>query len=149
MADGKGNHDQTLKKKSAVSADVINSYAKALTPELEEVCSTLRNVIEATLPKAKSRIWHGSPVWFVSDNPVVGYNVTSKKTVNLLFWNGQSFDEPALKATGKFKAAQFQFKDTSDADLKSLRRWLKKAGTLIWDYEGIPQGRRPKSQSFR
>ena len=77
------------------------------------------------------------PVWFVGENPVVGFNVTAQKGVNLLFWNGQSFGEPALKAAGKFKAAQIQFTDGTQIDLKMLRRWLKKAGTDIWDYSGI------------
>lgn len=77
---------------------------------------------------------------------MVGYSVTSKNAVKLLFWNGQSFEEPALEATGKFKAAQIQFRHVSELDPKNLRRWLKKAGTLIWDYEGIPQERRPKSR---
>ena len=68
---------------------------------------------------------------------MAGYNVTAKKGVNLLFWNGQSFDEPALKAAGKFKAAQIQFTDESEIDVKALRRWLKKARTDIWDYRGL------------
>ena len=128
------------------SADTVADYTAKFTPELAEVCAALRTVIDATLPKARSRIWHGGPVWFIDEHPVVGYGVTSKKAVKLMFWNGQSFEEPALEATGKFKAAQIQFKVVSELDPKSLRRWLKKAGTLIWDYEGIPQERRPKSQ---
>jgi hypothetical protein len=89
--------------------------------------------MDAVLPQATSKIWHGSPVWFIGENPVAGYNVTAKKGVNLLFWNGQSFGEPALKAAGKFRAAQIQFTDVSEIDPKALRRWLKKASTDIWD----------------
>ncbi len=125
------------------SADAVADYTSKLTPELTEVCIALRNVIDATLRKAKSRIWHGGPVWFIEEHPVVGYSVTSKRAVKLLFWNGQSFEEPALEATGKFKAAQIQFEHVSELDPENLRQWLNKAGTLIWDYEGIPQGRRP------
>ena len=56
------------------------------------------------LPKAISTIWHGSPVWFIGENPVVGYHVTPKH-VNLLFWSGQAFGEPALKAAGKVRCS--------------------------------------------
>lgn len=108
--------------------DAVGDYAKALTQEVAEICATLRSVIDRTLLKATCRIWHGGPVWFIEDNPVVGYSATSKKTVKLLFWNGQSFDEPALKATGKFKAAQVQFENLSEMDLKDLRRWIKRLG---------------------
>jgi len=91
------------------------------------------------LTKATSRIWHAIPVWFIAENPVVGYNVTAKKGVNLLFWNGQSFAEPELKEAGKFRAAQIQFTDVSQIDPKAIRRWLKKAKTDIWDYQGLCQ----------
>ncbi len=54
--------------------------------------------------------------------------------VGLLFWNGQAFDEPELKAAGKHKAAKIQFTDIKQVDQKALRRSIGKAGTLIWDY---------------
>ena len=114
-------------------ADVIAHYAKTQTAAHAAICHALRAEVDAVLPKATSKIWHRSPVWFIGENPVVGYNVTSKKGINLLFWNGQSFKEPALKAVGKFKAAQIQFTDVSEIDPEALRRWLKRAGTDIWD----------------
>ena len=117
--------------------DVVAHYAETQTAEHAAICHALRAQIDAALPKAASKIWHGNPVWFIGENPVAGYNVTAKKGVNLLFWNGQSFDEPALKAAGKFKAAQIQFTDESEIDVKALRRWLKKARTDIWDYRGL------------
>jgi hypothetical protein len=77
-----------------------------------------------------------SPVWFVGENPVVGYKA-SAKYVNLLFWNGQSFGDPALQPAGSFKAAQIKFTKVAEIDRKALRRWLKKAGTEIWDYRAL------------
>lgn len=109
--------------------DAVGQYAQDLTPGQAEICATLRKEIDATLTKAASRIWHGSPVWFIGEHPVVGYNGSAKDTVTLLFWNGQAFEEPDLKAMGKFKAAHIRFAIASDVDLKSLRRWLKKAVT--------------------
>lgn len=122
--------------KASDGVDAIADYAKTQTVEHAAICRALRAAIDAVLPKATSKIWHGSPVWFIEENPVVGYNVTAKKGVNLLFWNGQSFGDPALKATGKFHAAQILFNAESEIDLKALRRWLKKAGADIWDARG-------------
>ncbi len=82
-------------------------------------------------------IYHGMPVWFIAGNAVVGYGVTAKKQVNLLFWNGQALKEPDLKAVGKFKAAQIQFGDVEEIDKKKLKKWLKKAGKDIWDFAGM------------
>jgi hypothetical protein len=73
----------------------------------------------------------------VGETPVVGYNVAAKGGVVLLFWNGQAFGDPALKPIGKFKAAQARFGDVSEIEVGPLRRWLKKAGTDIWDVGSI------------
>ena len=121
-------------EKTTDGSDAIAHYAEAQTAEHAAICHALRAEIDDVLPKATSKIWHGSPVWFIGENPVVGYNVTSRKGVNLLFWSGQLFGEPALQSTGKFRAAQTQFTDVSEIDSKALRRWLKKASTDIWDY---------------
>jgi hypothetical protein len=123
-------------RKESNGGDAIAHYASTQTAEHAAICDSLRRQIDAALPRATSKIWHAIPVWFIGETPVVGYKATPKH-VNLLFWNGQSFDEPALKAAGKFKAAQIQFTNVSQLDLKALSRWLKKAGTDIWDYRGI------------
>src|SRR5262245_21932104 len=109
----------------------IAAYSQAQPPALRTMCNRLRALIDTALPKANSKIWHGSPVWFLDDNPVVGYNATAK-TVNLLFWNGQAFDEPALKPVGKYRAAQAVFADAAEIDRKIIRRWLKNAKTDVF-----------------
>jgi hypothetical protein len=87
------------------------------------MCDVLRKLIDAAIPNASSRVWHGSPVWFVDDNPVVGYNATAKG-VNMLFWNGQAFDEADLQPVGKYGAAQAVFGRADDIKSAVVRRWL-------------------------
>src|SRR5262245_47101791 len=77
---------------AANTNDAIGDYANAYSSNDASICRALRAEIDAALPNATSEIWHGSPVWFIEENPVVGYNVTQKH-VNLLFWSGQSFGE--------------------------------------------------------
>ena len=115
--------------------DPIASYASALTPAAAAICKKLRSAIGTALPEATSKIWHGAPVWFIGENPVVGYSSQSKAgdTVTLLFWNGQSFAEPGLEAVGSFHAAQVKYTDMKAIDAKSLARWLENAGKDIWD----------------
>lgn len=118
---------------SEAGGDVqIAAYSRAQPAAFRAMCDRLRELIDAALPKATAKVWHGSPVWFVDDNPVVGYNATAK-AVNLLFWNGQAFDEPALKPVGKYRAAQAVFGDAAEIDPKIVRRWLKKAGADVFD----------------
>jgi hypothetical protein len=117
---------------SRAGGDPIARYAQAQSPAFRTICDRLRELIEAALPNATSKVWHGSPVWFIDDNPVVGYNSTAK-TVNLLFWNGQAFEEAELKAVGKYRAAQATFADAAEIDPKAIRRWLKKAKSDVFD----------------
>jgi hypothetical protein len=99
---------------------------------LRTICAALRELITAALPDASSKVWHGSPVWFMDENPVVGYNATAQ-TVNLLFWNGQAFDDPDLQPVGKYRAAQAVFADAAQIDPKVIRLWLKKAKADVFD----------------
>src|SRR5262245_34534659 len=102
--------------------DQIAAYSQAQPLAFRTICDLLREMIDTALPKATSKVWHGSPVWFIDENPVVGYNATAK-TVNLLFWNGQAFDEPALQSVGKYRAAQAVFADAGEIDPKVIRGW--------------------------
>jgi hypothetical protein len=116
----------------ALGHDAIAAYAQAQTLEFRTICDRLRALIDSALPDAVSKVWHGSPVWFIDENPVVGYNATSK-TVNLLFWNGQAFDDPALIPVGKHRAAQAAFTSAAEIDPKVIRRWLTKSKSDVLD----------------
>jgi hypothetical protein len=118
----------------------IAAYNQAQAPEQQQICAELAAVIDRGLPKAESKVWHGGPVWFLEGNPIVGYWVR-KKHVQLLFWSGQSFDEPELEVEGKFKAAQAKYTDVSQIRVTTLKRWLRKAKTIQWDYKNIVKRR--------
>lgn len=119
----------------AVHPDTI-TYNNSQTDEDRAICDLLAREISAALPAARNTIWHRHPVWFLDDNPIVGYS-RLKGGVRLLFWSGQSFDEPALEPEGTFKAAEARYATVDDIDTRTLRRWLKKAGTIQWDYKNV------------
>lgn len=104
--------------------------------EWKGICVELAKEIDAGLPKAESKVWHRHPVWFLDGNPVVGYAVR-KQNVQLLFWSGQSFEEPDLEPEGSFKAAEKRYVSKEEINSKALKRWLKKAKTIQWDYKNI------------
>ncbi|MBX7113202.1 MAG: DUF1801 domain-containing protein [Myxococcaceae bacterium] len=117
-------------------ANTIVSYHAAQTREVRAVLKVLREEIDRGLPGAESKVWHAHPVWFLEGNPIVGYSVL-KSGPRLLFWSGQSFDEPGLKPEGSFKAAQAFFNSPADIKVRDLRRWLKKSRDIQWDYKNI------------
>jgi len=116
-----------------MSADPVAAYAKSLNPKQSAICAGLRKSIDAALPMATSKVWHAIPVWFIGENPVVGY--TKKPAgVALMFWNGQSFNEATLTKVGSFRAAHVVYTDVSQISPKDMTRWLRKAATDVWDH---------------
>ena len=117
----------------------IEKYNNTQPKVEKDVCNMLAMEIYAGLPEADSKIWHGSPVWFLDGNPVVGYSVR-KKDIQLLFWSGMSFDEPSLEPVGnvkKFKAAGFHYTSVDQVDIDVIRRCFKKSRDIQWDYKNI------------
>lgn len=113
-------------------AKEIAAYARAQTPAFRDICEVLSSLIDKALPKAASKVWHGSPVWFIDENPVVGYSTTAK-AVKLLFWNGRVFDRPEFKPVGKYGAAEVVFLSVDDLDEQTIRGWLQRAGANVFD----------------
>lgn len=118
----------------------IVTYNAAQSPQNERVCQRLAIEIARGLPQAEGKVWHGGPVWFIAGNPVVGYWVR-KTGVQLLFWSGQSFDEPGLRPEGKFKAAEARFADAAEINPDNIARWLEKSARIQWDYKNIVKRR--------
>lgn len=114
----------------------IKNYNKNLASDRREICELLASEIIKGLPQAENKLWHGSPVWFLQGNPVAGYS-SLKNNVQLLFWSGQSFDEPGLEPEGSFKAAQVRLTNPDQINTGDLQRWLKKAQDIQWDYKNI------------
>jgi len=114
----------------------INKDIKAYNDEQaaadKAICALLAKEITAALPEAENKIWHRHPVWFLDGNPVAGYSKL-KDSVRLLFWSGQSFDEPGLQPEGTFKAAEARYTEKKQVDVELLRVWLAKARDIQWD----------------
>lgn len=114
----------------------IQTYNDSQTGDDIEICNILAVEIDRNLSGAESKIWHAHPVWFIEGNPIAGYSKL-KNCIRLLFWSGQSFDEEKLQNQGKFKAAEIRYTSTDEINKSDLKRWLKKAVEIQWDYKNI------------
>ncbi len=115
----------------------IRTYNNIQMPADRQICDLLATEICASLPKAENKIWHRHPVWFLDGNPTVGYSKL-KAGIRLMFWSGASFDETQLKGgTGKFKDASVTYTSAEQVNVKDLKRWLKKAASIQWDYKNL------------
>jgi hypothetical protein len=115
----------------------IPEYNKAQTEDTKMICDFLELNINKSLKKSESKVWHGTPVWFIHENPIVAYSVRKNGSVSLMFFSGQSFKEEDLKPEGKFKAAEIFYTNVKEVKITHLKKWLKKAEIIQWDYKNI------------
>lgn len=115
----------------------ILKYNQSQSSEHQLVCDALAQIINGELSPAESKIWHAHPVWFIDQNPIVGYSL-QKAGIRLMFWSGADFDEPALNIRGKkFKDASVFYQHINDIDAEQLKVWLQKSINIQWDYKNI------------
>jgi hypothetical protein len=119
----------------------INTYNKSQDKKSREICESLAAIISKDLSIAVGKVWHGHPVWFINENPVVGYS-KKKAGIEILFWSGQSFGEESLVAIGKFKAAGLIYQDLTEVKNTVVKRWLKISKKIQWDYVNLPKNRK-------
>jgi len=113
----------------------IEKYNELESQKDQNICNILMYEINSRLTKSNSKIWHGSPVWFIDGNPIVGYSKL-KSCIQLLFWSGASFEE-SLKPVGKYKAAEVRYTDGVQINIDDLTRWLNKSKEIQWDYKNL------------
>ena len=83
----------------------VQAYKNSQSTEDQLICKILEEQINLHLTEAENKIWHAHPVWFLEENPIVGYS-KQKKGIRLMFWRGKSFDENKLNVLGsKFQDA--------------------------------------------
>jgi hypothetical protein len=124
----------------SIHKDIL-AYNAAQSAGDKRICGALAKAIDRFLsprhlPGAENKIWHRHPVWFLNGNPIVGYSKL-KDCIRLLYWSGQSFDEPGLEAEGSFKAAEARYTSVDQIVEKDLKRWLEKSIEIQWDYKNI------------
>ena len=115
----------------------IQKYNNSQHEEDKKICNLLAEEINKHLPKAEKKIWHAHPVWFLDENPIVGYS-KQKEGIRLMFWSGADFEEEKLNVKGgKFKDASVFFNHVTEINTKDLKRWLNKSKKIQWDYKNI------------
>lgn len=115
----------------------IKEYNNKQTAGDKAICNLLQAEINKHLSKAESKIWHAHPVWFLDENPIVGYSKL-KSGVRLMFWSGASFEEIKLqRGTGKFKDASKTYTSKDEVNVKDIKRWLRKGVEIQWDYKNV------------
>ncbi len=115
----------------------ITAFNDAQSEGDQDICELLSSIIDEYLTEAESKIWHRHPVWFLDENPTVGYS-RLKAGIRLMFWSGADFEEEGLKpGTGKFKDASIVYTSVEEIIEKDLKRWLKKSRAIQWDYKNI------------
>ena len=115
----------------------IQAYNNKQTTVDKQICDLLATTIDNELTEAKCKIWHAHPVWFLDDNPIVGYS-KQKAGLRLMFWSGANFKEEKLNVIGKkFKDTSIFYTAVEQINTTDLANWLKKSREIQWDYKNL------------
>jgi len=89
-------------------------YNRRQGAEHKLVCDVLAHEIDNALANADNKIWHAHPVWFLNENPIVGYS-KQKPGIRLMFGAAQILRKQKLDVVGKkFKDASVFLNDVSE-----------------------------------
>jgi hypothetical protein len=123
-----------------MNQEIKNYNEKQVSTDFE-ICDILSHIIDEELNSSTSKIWHAHPVWFLNDNPIVGYS-KQKAGIRLMFWSGKDFGVDELNVKGKkFKDASIFYNSISEIDSVKIKHWLKKSIEIQWDYKNIVKKR--------
>ncbi|WP_343485999.1 DUF1801 domain-containing protein [Allomuricauda sp. d1] len=115
----------------------IKTFNENQKGQEREICNFLALQLIMLLPETEYKIWHRHPVWFINENPIVGYSKL-KAGIRLMFWSGASFEEDKLSpGTGKFMDASIIYTSKDEINTADLARWVEKAKKIQWDYKNI------------
>jgi len=114
----------------------INEYDSNLDEPEMEICKELHQIINQYLINSTSKLYHSAPVWFIENNPIVGYS-KKKEGVALLFWSGQGFSIRGLKPIGKHKAAEIIYQNLQSINKEELAAWLQESIKIQYNYKEI------------
>ena len=103
--------------------------------------AAVTGILNAELPDATTKLYHGIPVWCVGDQPTVGIK-PAKAHLSVLFFRGQRVVEKLgqdetgkLVASGSFELASVKLASAADLDEASLRTWVRAAREI--DMQGV------------
>jgi len=116
--------------------DQFEEYNNQFKGIQKDICIKLCDLINQKLKNAISKMYHSAPVWFIDENPIVGYS-KKKNGIALLFWSGQSFSNKGLSPIGNFKAAEKVYTNIEETNEDELNTWLEEAQSIQWDYKNL------------
>lgn len=119
----------------------IAEYNAGLDESHGAIAEALQQLFDQQVPAAVGKVWHGHPVWFLNGNPIAGYSL-KKSGIEVLFWSGQSFTRPGLRAIGSYSAAAVSIPSMAELPVADLSTWLSESVTIQWDYANLPSRKR-------
>ena len=114
----------------------IQEYNSKLDSSQREIAQGLCDLISKSLPGAEGKVWHGHPVWFIDENPILGYSL-KRAGLEVLFWSGKSFATAGLRPVGKYQAAGISIETAED--IAGVASFMSEAQSIQWDYKNLPK----------
>lgn len=101
----------------------IDEYLAGLPADQAAIAAVLRAHLDAGLPDADGRMWHGHPVWMRGDDPVAGFKAFPR-WVTLLLWHGAEVTGSTDALTASADGSRWSLKITDHVDEAALDGWI-------------------------
>lgn len=104
----------------------IDDHLAALGAPARGIATQLRSLLDAALPDAEARLWHGHPVWMAGRQPLAGFKAHSGH-VTFMIWHGGPVDDPAGRLAIGPHMATVKLRADDDVDAPAFAGWLHAA----------------------
>ncbi|MET0788507.1 MAG: DUF1801 domain-containing protein [Cellulomonas sp.] len=103
----------------------IDEYLAGLPADQAALGAALRDRLDAGLPDAEGRMWHGHPVWLRGNDPVAGFKAFPR-WVTLLLWHGPEVTEATGALTASADGSRWSLKLAApdDLDVAAVDGWV-------------------------
>ena len=108
----------------------VDAYVESLAEPLAGIARTMRTIIDAGLPQAEGKMWHGSPVWIIDKTPVALIKAYPAYVTFALFRGQILIDSSGRLEKGSGEMASVKLRAAGEIDAPLFADWLRQAFIL-------------------
>jgi hypothetical protein len=104
----------------------IDDYLDSLAEPARGIGAQLRSLVDAALPDADAKLWHGHPVWMAGMKPLAGFKAYTAH-VTFMIWNGSPIADDSARLEQGPHMATVKVRAAADIDRTTFAGWIRAA----------------------
>ncbi len=104
----------------------IDDYLDSLAEPARGIAAQLRSLVDAALPDADAKLWHGHPVWMAGRKPLAGFKAYTAH-VTFMIWHGRPIAGDTARLESGPHMATVKVRTAADIDPTAFAGWIRAA----------------------